>query len=198
MDNKQLDKIRARARAATGGPWGVEQDGRNVTVLNRATGTPVANCGLTDDEGAVADAEFIAEARTDLVDLADAVAALTTERTALRREVYAVRRALDEARDTADRYRYALRSAVGSTTDTEVRMTVPEVRRLAGLDPDTGRPADDGDVTAEQAPDLPQLAVPCPRCGAAAGAPCTSHGGTRVRPRDVHQARTHAYRDAQG
>lgn len=139
MDNKQLDKIRARARAATGGPWGVEQDGRNVTVLNRATGTPVANCGLTDDEGAVADAEFIAEARTDIVDLADEVAALTTVRTALRREVYAVRRALDEARADRDRYRYALRSAVGNPADTEVRMTVPEVRRLAGLDPDTGR-----------------------------------------------------------
>lgn len=39
----------------------------------------------------------------------------------------------------------------------------------------------------------PATAVPCPRCGAEAGAPCTSHGGTRVRRHDVHQDRTAAH-----
>ncbi|WP_406412114.1 hypothetical protein OG923_24510 [Streptomyces halstedii] len=48
------------------------------------------------------------------------------------------------------------------------------------------------------APTLEQLrTVPCGQCGAPAGEPCTSHGGTRVRPHDVHQARTKAYRKAQ-
>jgi hypothetical protein len=45
----------------------------------------------------------------------------------------------------------------------------------------------------------PQLALPCPPepagCGAAANAPCRSHGGTRVRHR-VHQARTAAWHAA--
>ncbi|WP_327180430.1 hypothetical protein OG599_35300 (plasmid) [Streptomyces sp. NBC_01335] len=40
---------------------------------------------------------------------------------------------------------------------------------------------------------LPQLAVACPACGAAPGALCTSHGGTRPRRGDVHQARTAAH-----
>ena len=39
---------------------------------------------------------------------------------------------------------------------------------------------------------LPAIAVACPRCGAAPGALCTSHSGTRVRRSDVHQARTAA------
>ncbi|WP_424862123.1 zinc finger domain-containing protein [Streptomyces sp. MMS24-I29] len=42
---------------------------------------------------------------------------------------------------------------------------------------------------------LPPLAVPCPRCKAARGQLCTSHGGTRDRHHDVHQARTAAYRE---
>ncbi|MFE3461350.1 hypothetical protein ACFXKD_27715 [Nocardiopsis aegyptia] len=48
-------------------------------------------------------------------------------------------------------------------------------------------------TTDEAARALPATAVPCPRCGAEAGAPCTSHGGTRVRKHDVHQARTAAH-----
>lgn len=46
------------------------------------------------------------------------------------------------------------------------------------------------------AADLPQIAVACPACGAKAGDLCTSHGGTRVRRTDVHQARTAAWRKA--
>ncbi|QKN87631.1 hypothetical protein QEN63_gp46 [Streptomyces phage Vondra] len=42
---------------------------------------------------------------------------------------------------------------------------------------------------------LPQIAVPCPYCGAPAGQLCTSHGGTRVRRDDTHQARTASYRE---
>ncbi|MGI5252797.1 zinc finger domain-containing protein [Actinacidiphila glaucinigra] len=38
--------------------------------------------------------------------------------------------------------------------------------------------------------ELPALAVPCGDCGAAAGALCTSHGGTRYRTANVHRART--------
>lgn len=41
---------------------------------------------------------------------------------------------------------------------------------------------------------LPPITVPCPRCAAPAGQLCTSHGGTRVRRDDVHQARTAAHR----
>lgn len=40
---------------------------------------------------------------------------------------------------------------------------------------------------------LPAIAVPCPRCGAVAGNPCTSHSGTRPRRSDVHTARTAAH-----
>ena len=41
--------------------------------------------------------------------------------------------------------------------------------------------------------DLPQIAVPCPRCDAAAGDPCTSHSGTRPRRNDTHTDRTTAW-----
>lgn len=44
---------------------------------------------------------------------------------------------------------------------------------------------------------LPAIAVPCPRCEAKAGAPCTSHGGTRPRRSDVHTARTAAHAQEQ-
>ncbi|MFJ3085015.1 hypothetical protein [Streptomyces sp. NPDC086838] len=37
---------------------------------------------------------------------------------------------------------------------------------------------------------LPAIAVPCPACKSRAGELCTSHGGTRDRRSDVHQART--------
>ncbi|MEV0114632.1 hypothetical protein AB0H77_15470 [Streptomyces sp. NPDC050844] len=44
---------------------------------------------------------------------------------------------------------------------------------------------------------LPQIAIACPPppfgCGSPAGALCTSHGGTRVRKYDTHQARTAAW-----
>ncbi|GAA3717885.1 zinc finger domain-containing protein [Streptomyces tremellae] len=50
-------------------------------------------------------------------------------------------------------------------------------------------------MTPDEAPalELPQLAVPCPDCGAAAGALCTSHSGTRVRTHNTHQARSRAH-----
>ena len=44
---------------------------------------------------------------------------------------------------------------------------------------------------------LPALAVACDTCGAQPGAPCTSHGGTRIRRHDVHQTRTRAYSQQQ-
>ncbi|MBQ0827664.1 zinc finger domain-containing protein [Streptomyces tagetis] len=40
---------------------------------------------------------------------------------------------------------------------------------------------------------LPQINVECPTCSAAPGDLCTSHGGTRPRRHDVHQARTAAW-----
>ncbi|AZM46611.1 hypothetical protein DMB38_13005 [Streptomyces sp. WAC 06738] len=43
------------------------------------------------------------------------------------------------------------------------------------------------------AADLPAIRVACPLCGSPAGAPCTSHGGTRERRHDVHRARTAAW-----
>ncbi|MEW2351488.1 hypothetical protein AB0904_27945 [Streptomyces sp. NPDC006684] len=45
----------------------------------------------------------------------------------------------------------------------------------------------------EPARAFPQLRVACPACGSAPGALCTSHGGTRVRRHDVHQARRAAW-----
>lgn len=54
------------------------------------------------------------------------------------------------------------------------------------LDPDA--------LAATPALRLPALTVPCPACQAEAGAPCTSHSGTRIRTHDVHQARTRAAR----
>jgi hypothetical protein len=49
-------------------------------------------------------------------------------------------------------------------------------------------------TTTSPAPaaDHPALAVACPRCGAAPGQLCTSHGGTRPRRYDVHQVRAAA------
>ncbi|MGW6461022.1 zinc finger domain-containing protein [Streptomyces sp. NPDC055078] len=40
---------------------------------------------------------------------------------------------------------------------------------------------------------FPQLAVACPWCYAPAGDLCTSHGGTRPRRADTHQARRDAW-----
>lgn len=42
---------------------------------------------------------------------------------------------------------------------------------------------------------LPQLAAGCPTCQATPGDLCTSHGGTRQRRNDTHQARTSAWKD---
>ncbi|MFF3177938.1 hypothetical protein ACFVQ0_35565 [Streptomyces sp. NPDC057900] len=41
---------------------------------------------------------------------------------------------------------------------------------------------------------LPAIRVACPACGARPGDLCTSHGGSRRRRHDVHQARTQALR----
>jgi hypothetical protein len=53
------------------------------------------------------------------------------------------------------------------------------------------------DQTATPLPalSLPAIATACPRCGALPGSPCTSHSGTRIRRRDVHQARTDAHQE---
>lgn len=48
-------------------------------------------------------------------------------------------------------------------------------------------------TTRAPAAGLPQIAVPCPRCDAAAGELCTSHNGTRVRRHDTHQDRRAAW-----
>lgn len=45
-------------------------------------------------------------------------------------------------------------------------------------------------------PNLPSLAVACPACGSAAGQPCTSHGGKRVRRDNVHLARKVAWEES--
>ncbi|MFJ7070142.1 hypothetical protein [Streptomyces sp. NPDC101115] len=45
---------------------------------------------------------------------------------------------------------------------------------------------------------FPALAVQCPVCDSAPGDLCTSHGGTRIRRSDVHQARTAAWKRAGG
>jgi len=50
--------------------------------------------------------------------------------------------------------------------------------------------------TREPARSLPQLAVACPTCGSPAGELCTSHGGTRTRRIDTHQARLAAWGEA--
>lgn len=54
------------------------------------------------------------------------------------------------------------------------------------------------DTTPAPATHLPQIAVPCPTCHAPARALCTSHGGTRQRRHNVHQARTAAWRQLEG
>ncbi|GAA0402580.1 hypothetical protein GCM10009530_63160 [Microbispora corallina] len=46
---------------------------------------------------------------------------------------------------------------------------------------------------ADPARSLPQITVTCPTCGAQPGDLCTSHGGTRPRRHDTHQARRAAW-----
>ncbi|MEV4320958.1 hypothetical protein AB0J37_01865 [Microbispora rosea] len=52
--------------------------------------------------------------------------------------------------------------------------------------------------TPEPARNLPQIAAACPFCGARPGELCTSHGGTRLRRRDIHQARRTAWAETAG
>jgi 8-oxo-dGTP diphosphatase len=56
----------------------------------------------------------------------------------------------------------------------------------------TGAPEAAQPSTPAEAPalNLPAINVPCPACGSAPGALCTSHNRTRLRRHDVHQART--------
>ncbi|MBB5431378.1 hypothetical protein [Nocardiopsis composta] len=61
-----LDGIRARAAAATPGPWGAEVEGTRLMVLDRGAGLPVAFIGSAEDDQAQADAAFIAAARGDV------------------------------------------------------------------------------------------------------------------------------------
>jgi hypothetical protein len=49
---------------------------------------------------------------------------------------------------------------------------------------------------AAKTPNLPSVAVACPACSSAAGQPCTSHGGKRVRRDNVHLARKVAWEEA--
>lgn len=64
-DRPDLDAIRKRADAASGGPWEVDAP-LTATVRSRGTGTPIALCGMADDPGVLADAEFITHAREDV------------------------------------------------------------------------------------------------------------------------------------
>lgn len=79
-----LDAIRKRADAASGGPWEVDAP-LTATVRSRGTGTPIALCGMADDPGVLADAEFITHARED-------VPALLAEITRLRTALHTARR----------------------------------------------------------------------------------------------------------
>ncbi len=80
----------------------------------------------------------------------------------------------------------------------------PTVVRLPVAVPDEPPPAVSGQLplpiqeettmtTRPPAADLPQLAVPCPRCAAPAHQLCTSHGGSRQRRHDTHMDRRPAW-----
>ncbi|MBB5431380.1 hypothetical protein [Nocardiopsis composta] len=79
MTPAQLAKIRAYADAATGGPWGVEIVGQQLTVMYRGTGEPVALCGDPGSPGSEANAVFIAAARTHVPELVAEVDRLRAE-----------------------------------------------------------------------------------------------------------------------
>lgn len=86
MNADEVDAIRARAEAATPGPWRWRDDGYDSVVLDRSDdyvgGCP--DCGVRAgfDES---DAEFIAAARTDIPALLDALDEARAEAARLRR-----------------------------------------------------------------------------------------------------------------
>ncbi|MFE4334053.1 hypothetical protein ACFRQM_32965 [Streptomyces sp. NPDC056831] len=95
------------------------------------------------------------------------------------------------ARRNADEYR----DKRGVTRSTRGLLTgMDHTRKLLDAHADT---LDKQPAEQPPAPVLrfPQLAVPCPRCGAPRGQLCTSHGGSRVRRNDTHVARTDAYQE---
>ncbi len=74
--SERLDEIKARAEAATEGPWtGNNGDGYGAYYVDNPTGRTVARCDYGPYEGS-RDAEFIAHARTDVPDLVAAVEAV--------------------------------------------------------------------------------------------------------------------------
>ena len=60
--------------------------------------------------------------------------------------------------------------------------------------PEPGRDSHPAESTQDApARSLPQIAIPCPRCGTPATYLCTSHNGTRLRKYDTHQERSAAW-----
>ncbi len=75
--SERLDEIKARAEAATEGPWtGNNGDGYGAYYVDNPTGRTVARCDYGPYEGS-RDATFIAHARTDIPRLVAAVEAVS-------------------------------------------------------------------------------------------------------------------------
>lgn len=74
--SERLDEIKARAEAATEGPWtGNNGDGYGAYCVDNPTGRTVARCEYGPYEGS-RDATFIAHARTDVPALVVAIEAV--------------------------------------------------------------------------------------------------------------------------
>src|SRR5690606_21978359 len=91
MTPEQLAAIRARAEAATPGPWHDDQDG-----MVYSTCQPGCAVVINDIDLAVEDAEFIAHAREDIPALVAEVERLQVELARVRPVVEAARMALDD------------------------------------------------------------------------------------------------------
>lgn len=101
----------------------------------------------------------------------------------------------------------AVRGDPGGTTVPARVLNEDQDGRALVLIEDDGEQLHHGDVvtvdtdalktSAAPAADLPQIAVPCLRCAAPAGELCTSHGGTRLRRHDTHQARRAAWANSE-
>ena len=80
-----------------------------------------------------------------------------------------------------------------------MRQLIAEYERPADEDPIAYALTDAAKAIVDDAParQLPALTVTCPYCAAKPDDLCTSHDGTRPRRRDVHQARTLAWQNAE-
>lgn len=107
LSPERIEEITRRAAAATEGPWEYRDDQNGCFVCSVSPNAP--QCGFEDgppvdllSDGADADWEFMAHARSDIPDLLSDRAALITEHetqvSALHEEIIALRRDLDEAR----------------------------------------------------------------------------------------------------